>query len=212
MLTVCETFVSIQGESSFAGERCAFVRLSGCNLTCSYCDTVYAREPGTSMSVDDVYNWVRAQECRLIEITGGEPLLQKDTVELAARLCDDGYTVLVETNGTLDISPLPEPCVRIVDVKCPSSGAAGSFFMRNISELRPHDECKFVISNRADFDWAGAFAAQHRLFGKCTVMYSPSWGVLSPRDLAEWMLEAKSGARLGLQMHKNIWGADTKGR
>jgi 7-carboxy-7-deazaguanine synthase len=139
MLTVCEKFKSIQGESTFAGEVCAFVRLSGCNLSCFYCDTSYAKIGGTPMSVDDLCVWVRTQECRLVEITGGEPMLQKETVDLAGRLCDDGHTVLVETNGSKDISALPEPCVRIVDVKCPASGAADSFFLPNLNEIRPHD-------------------------------------------------------------------------
>jgi 7-carboxy-7-deazaguanine synthase len=211
MFTVCETFKSIQGESTFAGEMCAFVRLSGCNLRCSYCDTVYARDGGAPQTVEEVYAWVRGQGCRLVEITGGEPLLQKDTVELTGRLCDDGHTVLIETNGTLDISPLPEPCVRIVDVKCPSSGAADSFFMHNVDELRPHDECKFVVSNRSDFDWAREFTAKHRLAGRCTVIFSPVWNRVAPNDLAGWMLEKDTGARLGLQLQKYIWG-DARGR
>jgi 7-carboxy-7-deazaguanine synthase len=212
MLTVCEKFKSIQGESTFAGELCVFVRLSGCNLACSYCDTAYAQEGGAVESVDDVCAWVRAQQCRLVEITGGEPLLQKDAIELAGRLCDDGHTVLVETNGTQDISPLPEPCVRIVDVKCPSSGSAGSFYLPNLNELRPHDECKFVLSNRADFDWACEFAAQHRLGGRCTYLFSPVGNKVTPKELAEWMLEKNTGARMGLQLHKYIWGENAKGR
>jgi 7-carboxy-7-deazaguanine synthase len=211
MLTVCETFKSIQGESTFAGEVCAFVRLSGCNLSCSYCDSVYAKKGGTPMSVDDLCAWVRTQECRLVEITGGEPMLQKETVDLAGRLCDDGHTVLVETNGSKDISALPEPCVRIVDVKCPASGAADSFFLPNLNEIRPHDECKFILCNRADFDWACDFVAKYRMAGRCTIIFSPAWNALAPKDLAAWMLEKNTGARLGLQVHKYIWG-DAKGR
>jgi 7-carboxy-7-deazaguanine synthase len=205
-------FTSIQGESTFAGEVCAFVRLAGCNLACSYCDTAYAREPGTPQSVDTVYDWVRAQRSRLVEITGGEPLLQKDTGDLACRLCDDGHTVLIETNGSVDISRLPEPCVRVVDVKCPGSGAGGSFRIANVNELRPHDECKFVLSGRADFDWAREFVARHRLTAKCTVIFSPAWNTLSPKDLAEWMLADNPGARLGLQLQKYLWGDAARGR
>lgn len=212
MLTICEMFTSIQGESTFAGEVCAFVRLAGCNLACSYCDTAYAREPGTPQSVDTVYDWVRAQRSRLVEITGGEPLLQKDTGDLACRLCDDGHTVLIETNGSVDISRLPEPCVRVVDVKCPGSGAGGSFRIANVNELRPHDECKFVLSGRADFDWAREFVARHRLTAKCTVIFSPAWNTLSPKDLAEWMLADNPGARLGLQLQKYLWGDAARGR
>jgi 7-carboxy-7-deazaguanine synthase len=212
MLTVCEMFTSIQGESTFAGEVCAFVRLSGCNLACSYCDTGYAREPGTSTSIEDACAWVRTQNTRLVEITGGEPLLQEDTGELARRLCDDGLTVLIETNGSLDISRLPEPCVRVVDVKCPGSGAGGSFFMPNLKELGSRDECKFVLSGRADFEWARDFVAQQRLPGRCTVIFSPAWNVLPANNLAEWMLEEKSGARLGLQLQKYIWPGNERGR
>jgi 7-carboxy-7-deazaguanine synthase len=148
----------------------------------------------------------------LVEITGGEPLLQKDSEDLACRLCDDGHTVLIETNGSLDISRLPEPCVRIVDVKCPGSGEQGSFHLPNINELRPHDECKFVISSRGDFDWAREFAACHRLTARCTVLFSPVWNVLEPRDLAEWMIADNTAARFGLQLQKVLWGDDARGR
>lgn len=212
MLTVCEMFTSIQGESTFAGEVCAFVRLSGCNLACSYCDTAYAREPGTAVSVDEACAWAAAQNTRLVEITGGEPLVQEDTGELARRLCDEGRTVLVETNGSLDISRLPEPCVRVVDVKCPESGAGGSFFMPNLNDLRSCDECKFVLSGRADFEWARGFVAQHRLSGRCTVIFSPAWSILSAQDLAAWMVEENTGARLGLQLQKYLWPGGERGR
>jgi 7-carboxy-7-deazaguanine synthase len=211
MLTVCEMFKSIQGESTFAGEVCAFVRLSGCNLACSYCDTSYAREPGNATSLDDVCAWVAAQQTRLVEITGGEPLLQEDTCELARRLCEGGRTVLVETNGSLDISHLPEPCVRVVDVKCPGSGAGGSFFAPNLKVLGPRDECKFVLSGRTDFEWARDFVAQHRLSVRCTVIFSPAWNVLPANNLAAWMLEENTGARLGLQLQKYLWPGDERG-
>jgi 7-carboxy-7-deazaguanine synthase len=147
-----------------------------------------------------------------VEITGGEPLLQKDVEDLACRLCDDGHTVLIETNGSLDISRLPEPCVRIVDVKCPGSGEQGSFHLPNINELRPHDECKFVISSRDDFDWAREFASRHRLAARCTVLFSPVWNVLEPRVLAEWMIANNTGARFGLQLQKVLWGDCARGR
>ncbi|HMD67524.1 MAG TPA: radical SAM protein, partial [Chitinivibrionales bacterium] len=185
--------------------------LSGCNLACSYCDTAYAREPGTAVSVDEACAWVRRQSTRLVEITGGEPLLQEDAGELARCLCNDGLTVLVETNGSLDISRLPEPCVRVVDVKCPGSGAGGSFFLSNLNELGPRDECKFVLSGRADFEWARGFVAQHRLAGRCTVIFSPAWNILSATDLAAWMLEDRTGARLGLQLQKYLWPGDERG-
>jgi 7-carboxy-7-deazaguanine synthase len=211
MLTVCELFKSIQGESTFAGEVCSFVRLAGCNLSCSYCDTTYAKTEGRPMSIDEVMAWVESQHCRLVEITGGEPLLQKDTVGLAAGLCDDTYTVLVETNGSQDISVLPYPCVRIVDVKCPSSGMAGSFLLQNLHSLTSNDECKFVVSDRADFDWALLFLAEHRLTSRCTVIFSPNIDNLQPKTLAEWIIETNPGVRLGLQLHTFIWGEGAKG-
>ncbi len=212
MLTVCEMFRSIQGESTFAGEPCAFVRLCGCNLHCSYCDTAYAREGGEGRTVDDVHAWVRNQRCRLVEITGGEPLLQKDSEELARRLCDDGHTVLVETNGSLDISALPEPCVRVVDVKCPGSGEAGSFYMPNLGELGQGDECKFVLCHREDYLWARDFVGLHRLAGRCTVIFSPAWNMLPSRDLADWIIADDAGVRLGLQLQKVLWGDSARGR
>jgi 7-carboxy-7-deazaguanine synthase len=213
MLSVCELFKSIQGESTFAGEVCSFVRLAGCNLSCSFCDTVYAKESGSGrqMSIDEVMAWIESGHCRLVEITGGEPLIQKDTAPLAARLCDETYTVLVETNGSQDISVLPDPCVRIMDIKCPKSGMADSLFLPNIAALKANDECKFVISDRADFDWACQFAARHRLTNRCTVIFSPNLASLSAQSLAEWLIETDPGARLGMQLHKFIWGDDAKG-
>jgi 7-carboxy-7-deazaguanine synthase len=213
MITVCEIFKSIQGESTYAGEVCAFVRMAGCNLSCTFCDTSYARDAraGRQMSIDEIMAWVESQHCRLVELTGGEPLLQKETGALAARLCDETYTVLVETNGTRDISSLPDPCVRIMDIKCPSSGMADSLLLSNLDALTPNDECKFVISDRPDFDWACTFLARHRLASRCTVIFSPNLAALAGKTLAEWIVETNPGARLGLQLHKFIWGDDAKG-
>jgi 7-carboxy-7-deazaguanine synthase len=215
MLTVCELFKSIQGESTFAGEVCSFVRLAGCNLSCSYCDTAYANQAGsgTQMTEDDILAWVELQHNRLVEITGGEPLVQKETAALAARLCDEAYTVLVETNGSLDISVLPDSCIKVMDVKCPSSGAAGSLHLPNLDALTAKDECKFVIGDRPDFDWACRFITENRLARcGCTVIFSPNHAALPARTLAEWLIEVNPGARLGLQLHKCIWGDDAKGR
>jgi 7-carboxy-7-deazaguanine synthase len=214
MLTVCELFKSIQGESTFAGEVCSFVRLAGCNLSCAYCDTAYANKPGSGsqMSIDDVVSWVESQHNRLVEITGGEPLIQNETAPLAARLCDEAYTVLVETNGSRDISALPDPCVKIMDVKCPSSGMGDSLHLPNLDALTANDECKFVISDRADFDWACQFLVKNRLTRRCTVIFSPNLATLPAKDLAEWIVESNPGARLGVQLHKCIWGDDVKGR
>jgi 7-carboxy-7-deazaguanine synthase len=213
MLVVCELFKSIQGESTFAGEVCSFVRLAGCNLSCSYCDTAYANKAGegTQMSIDDIVSWASSQHNRLVEITGGEPLMQKETAGLAARLCDETFTVLVETNGSQDISVLPDPCVRIMDVKCPSSGMADSLYLPNIGALTPNDECKFVISDRGDFDWACSFLVKYRLTSLCTAIFSPNTAKLPAKTLAEWVVETNPGVRLGLQLHKCIWGDDARG-
>ena len=214
MLTVCELFKSIQGESTYAGEVCSFVRLAGCNLSCSYCDTAYANEPGCGrqMSIDEVVSWVKSRHTGLVELTGGEPLIQKDAAGLAARLCDESFSVLVETNGSQDISVLPDPCVRIMDVKCPSSGMADSLYRSNLDALKANDECKFVISDRSDFDWACLFLSENRLTRKCTVIFSPNLPFLPAKVLAEWIIETNPGARLGLQLHKCIWGDDAAGR
>jgi len=213
MLKVCELFQSIQGESTFAGEVCAFIRLAGCNLSCTYCDTAYANQAGTGkqMSIDEIVAWVESRHCRLVELTGGEPLIQKETAALAARLCDETFTVLVETNGTKDISVLPDSAIKIMDVKCPSSGMADSLLVSNLDALTPNDECKFVISDRTDFDWACTFMAQKRLASRCTVIFSPNLALLPAKMLAEWMVETNPGARLGLQLHKVIWGDDAQG-
>jgi 7-carboxy-7-deazaguanine synthase len=207
MLRVNEIFRSIQGESTHAGRLCVFVRLSGCNLNCTYCDTGYARSEGREMSLDDIVSAVRAYGLELVEVTGGEPLLQPECADLCRRLIAAGTTVLVETNGTLDISVLPQEAIRIVDVKCPGSGAGGSFRAANIKGLRPSDECKFVLSDCADFCWACAFVDTHGLQRRCTVIFSPAAPRLKAADLAEWMLEERVPARLGIQLHKVIWGA-----
>jgi 7-carboxy-7-deazaguanine synthase len=212
MLSVCEIFKSIQGESTYAGELCSFVRLSGCNLHCTYCDTEYARQPGVSMTIEDCLNAVQALGCGLVEITGGEPLLQPETPELCGRLIDAGHTVLVETNGSLDISKLPLACVRIVDVKCPGSGMEGSFYANNIKALTRRDQVKFVISDVRDFDWSLDFVKSKNLLKLCIVSFSPNTNVLKPKDLADWIVKANVPVRLGLQLHKIIWGNEARGK
>jgi 7-carboxy-7-deazaguanine synthase len=163
------------------------------------------------MSIDEIISWVGSQHNRLVELTGGEPLVQKDTTDLAARLCDDSYIVLVETNGSQDISVLPDSCVKIMDVKCPSSGMADSLYLPNINALTANDECKFVISDRSDFDWACLFCVKNRLTSRCTVIFSPNLAILRAKVLAEWIIETNPGARLGMQLHKCIWGEDSTG-
>ncbi len=211
MLKVNEIFYSIQGESTFAGLPCIFIRLTGCNLRCRYCDTQYAYEQGQNFALDHLLAEVSKYPCQLVEITGGEPLLQRGVAELAASLVDRGKTVLVETNGTLDIDRLPSPVIRIMDIKCPSSGEAERTEWGNIDQLRPQDNVKFVIADRGDFDWAIAIVQQWRLLSRCSVLFSPVFGVLTAASLAEWLLGTGLPIRLNLQLHKYIWSPDRRG-
>lgn len=212
-MRITEIFYSIQGESSYAGLPCAFVRLTWCNLRCAWCDSEYTFTGGTEMSVDEVLERVRGYGCRLVEVTGGEPLVQKrECTELVRRLCDEGFTVLVETGGSLEASVLDSRAIRILDVKCPGSGEAERNFWPNLERLNPQDEIKFVIKERADFDYALAVIEKYRLEQRApSVLMSPVWGAVEWKDLAEWMLQSGVRARLQLQMHKLIWGPDTKG-
>ncbi|MGA2506070.1 MAG: radical SAM protein [Chitinispirillaceae bacterium] len=206
MLTVCEIFKSIQGESTHAGKVCSFVRLTGCNLRCSYCDTAYALTGGEDLSLEQVVRTVQEHRTKLVEITGGEPLLQAETPLLCRRFMELGYTVLVETNGSLDISCVPPPAIRIVDIKCPSSGHEGSFLNKNFSMLTSADECKFVLSDKDDFFWALDVVRKENLHETATVIFSPNMKLLPPKDLAEWIVEENAPVRLGMQLHKIIWG------
>lgn len=206
MLRVCEIFKSIQGESTHAGKVCSFVRLTGCNLHCSYCDTAYALTGGEDLSVEQVVREVQAHRTKLVEITGGEPLLQAETPLLCRRFITLGFTVLVETNGSLDISAVPPPAIRIVDIKCPSSGHEGSFLQKNFRLLSSADECKFVLSDKDDFFWALDVVRKENLQEIATVIFSPNVKLLPPKDLAEWILEENAPVRLGVQLHKVIWG------
>ncbi len=219
---ITEIFKSIQGESSYAGLPCIFVRLTGCNLRCKWCDTAYAFHGGTKYSLDEILRRVSEFSCdeenggrnvRLVEITGGEPLLQSDTPELARRLLDAGYTVLIETSGERDISELPREVVKIVDVKCPDSGESGKFNLANLEALEKKDEIKFVIASRRDYDFAREFMAQHRLRERVhEILFSPvfadpagAWPAMDARELAEWILAENLPVRLGLQLHKFVW-------
>jgi 7-carboxy-7-deazaguanine synthase len=208
MLTVCEIFASIQGESTYVGLPCTFVRLSGCNLRCSYCDTAYAWEGGTPQSIEQIMTTVQSKGVSVVEITGGEPLVQAETPALCARLIDAGHRVLVETNGSCDIAALPPECVRIVDVKTPGSGAGGSFRAENLDALTSHDEVKMVLSDRADFDWAVQFVQANRIAARCEVIFSAAQGWLTARELAEWIVTEHAPVRLGVQLHRIIWGEE----
>lgn len=212
MLTVNEIFHSIQGESSYAGRPCVFVRLTGCNLRCSWCDTPYAFEEGRRMPVDAVVDAVEAYACPLVEITGGEPLLQPDVYPLMDRLVGGGRTVLLETGGQLDVSAVPAAVVKVVDVKCPGSGEAERNAWSNLERLAAHDEVKFVIRDRADYEFARGVLRRHRLERRCAaVLLSPVHRVLDPSRLAAWSLEDRLPVRIQIQLHKHLWGDDARG-
>ena len=212
LLTVYEIYQSVQGESTHVGRPCVFVRLAACDLRCSWCDTPYAFTGGTKMSVDDVLSSAAAFSARLVELTGGEPLLQKDAIALMERLIASGWEVLLETGGHLPIDEVPDAVVAIVDVKCPGSGEAGKMHWPNLDQLSPHDEVKFVIKDRADFDYAVDVIRRHDLTPRvAAVLLSPVHGVLPPATLTGWLLESGIDARLQLQAHKYIWSPETRG-
>jgi 7-carboxy-7-deazaguanine synthase len=210
-LTVNEIYQSIQGESTWAGLPCVFVRLTFCDLRCSYCDTEYAFYAGTKRPLEDVLAEVLAFDCPLVEITGGEPLLQKNVLPLMASLCDAGRTVLIETSGAHDISGIDPRVHRIMDLKTPSSGECARNRLENIAHLTRGDEVKFVLGSREDYEWARAQIAEHRLAERVgAVLLSPVFGKIDPRDIVAWMLEDKIPVRFQLQMHKFIWDPKTK--
>lgn len=210
MLRITEIFFSIQGESSHVGRPCVFVRLTGCNLRCTWCDSEYTFTGGERMPIEDVIARVKGYGCKLVEITGGEPLAQAEVFPLIERLCDDGFEVLIETSGSIDITPVDTRAKLILDVKCPGSGEAEKNRWSNLDELRPHDEVKFVIADRADYEWAKGVIEERRL-DRWTVLLSPVWGRMDMKALAEWMLADRLPARFQTQLHKHIWGADVHG-
>ena len=212
MLTVNEIFHSIQGESTHAGRPCVFVRLTACDLRCSWCDTPYAFHEGQKMSVEDVVGRVREYGCDVVEITGGEPLLQKEVYPLMRRLLDEGRTVMLETGGHLSVDAVPDAVIRVIDVKCPGSGESAKNHWPNLEQLRPTDEIKFVIKDRADYEYARDVVSKHTLIDRCAaVHFSPVHGVQDARQLAEWILADKLPVRLQLQAHKYIWDPQTRG-
>ena len=238
MMQITEIFCSIQGESTYAGLPCIFVRLTGCNLRCKWCDTAYAFHGGTRMSLDEVLGRIHefsrgpasasdshlrgpfhGKDILLVELTGGEPLLQADAVELAQRLMDENYTVLVETSGERFVGILPQQVVKIMDVKCPDSGEGGTFLLENLNAIDRKDEVKFVIGSRRDYEFARDFSARHELVRRVRqVLFSPvfpdpngSWTGLDAQLLAEWILADRLPVRLGLQLHKFIWHPSTRG-
>ena len=213
MLKVNELFYSIQGESSHAGRPCVFVRLTECNLRCSYCDTRYAYDEGQNLEIDEIIDRVTSYRCRLIEITGGEPLIQKETPELIHQLLDRGFEVLLETNGSLDVSNIDDRCVKIVDIKCPSSGEVKNNDLENLKRLSDKDEIKFVIGSEEDYVYAKKIMS---LIGKINLrikppVFSPVHKQMDPKLLAEWILADHIDVRMQIQLHKIIWGSETRG-
>ena len=204
-MKINEIFTSIQGETSFVGLPFTFVRLTGCNLRCSYCDTQYAYEEGTEYSLDTVVAEVNKRAVPRVVITGGEPLLQDETCILCARLLDAGVTVLLETNGSILIKDVDQRVHRILDLKCPGSGMDKYMNLQNVDYLTVRDEIKFVISDRKDFEWALEILSQHEMQGRAHVLFSPVSGRLHPHELAEWILQEKLNVRLQLQIHRYIW-------
>jgi 7-carboxy-7-deazaguanine synthase len=210
-LVINEIFHSIQGESSHAGRRCVFIRLTYCNLRCSYCDTAYAFEEGREMSLPEILSAVRQFDCKLVEITGGEPLLQPAVYELMDALCDQGYEVLLETGGSIDVSSVRPEVKKIIDFKCPSSGMEKKNVWENVHYLRASDEVKFVVGSPEDYEWAKGKIALHSLTARCPVLMSVVFGQLKPIELAEWILADKLDVRFQLQMQKIIWKPETRG-
>lgn len=206
MLKVNEIFKSIQGESTFSGLPCVFIRLTGCNLRCNYCDTTYAYDVGRKLSIDDLINEVeKTYKCNLIEITGGEPLLQKNTLPLFDRLINKNYSVLLETNGTMSLKNINPSVIKIMDIKCPGSGFSDKTYWNNLSYLSPSDQIKFVISSREDFDWAAKVIKEKCLDKLCHILFSPNYSQIKNEDLAKWILLEKINVRFQLQIHKYIW-------
>lgn len=210
-MIVYEIFKSIQGESTYAGLPCVFVRLAGCNLSCTWCDTPYARVPdeAVEMTVAEVVEKVGGYNCPIVEITGGEPLLQEEAAELASALLERGYRVLIETNGSVCLSGLDSRVVKIVDVKGPSSGHAGSFLLENLEHITQEDEVKFVIADRGDYDAAVRFMEEFLRGRTEKVLFAPVRPQLSPRELSEWILKDALKVRLQLQLHAYIWPGET---
>ena len=210
-LQVCETFVSLMGESTRVGLPAYFIRLTGCNLRCRYCDTPYAYEGGRQVTVAALVEAARAQSPRLALVTGGEPLLQAETPVLLTELLDAGFTVCLETNGSRSIAPVDPRVCRIVDVKCPGSGMAAHHDWRNLELLSPRDKVKFVVTDRADFTWALEVVQKHRLAARLPVLISPVFGKVPLREAAAWIVDSGLPLRLNPQLHKYIWGPEARG-
>jgi 7-carboxy-7-deazaguanine synthase len=210
-LKVNEIYYSIQGESTHVGRPCIFIRLTYCNLRCTYCDTEYAFYEGKDIEIPEIMATIKQWNCNLVEVTGGEPLFQDKCIYLLNELINQNYEVLLETGGSLSISDVPIEIVRIVDFKCPSSGMEKKNLWSIVNDLQPHDEVKFVIGDREDFDWAKEMLNKYSLNEKCSILFSPTFGKIDPSLIVEWILEGDIPVRMQLQMHKLIWESERKG-
>jgi len=212
-MQITEIFKSIQGESTYAGLPCIFVRLTGCNLRCAWCDTEYSFHGGKKMTLDEVMQRVYDFRGKLVEITGGEPLLQEEVYPLMDRLLAESYKVLLETSGERPIHKVPREVVKIVDVKCPDSGEADTFAMKNLESLAPHDQVKFVMGTRRDYEFARGFTREHDLGARVSaIFFSPVHGKIGLPQMAQWIIDDQlENVRFGSQLHKTIWGADMHG-
>jgi len=210
-MRITEIFFSIQGESTHAGKPCVFVRLTGCSLRCVYCDTKYSYAGGREISVEDVLSQVAAYPAELVEVTGGEPLEQEEVYTLMASLLERGYSVMLETGGHIPVDRVPKSVIKVIDIKCPDSREGHAVRWENIDLAEPHDEFKFVISSRADYEWSKEVYRQRLQLKKNAILFSPSHDDLPAIDLARWILEDGLPVRLQLQIHKYIWGADARG-
>ncbi len=210
-MKVCEIYTSIQGESSYAGMPCTFIRMTGCNLRCTYCDTAYAYSEGTNLAEEDILKKVRDAGIQLVEVTGGEPLLQQGVFHLITRLVEEGFAVMLETNGSQDIKDINREAIIILDIKTPGSGMHGEMNFSNMEMLKPNDEVKFVITSREDYVWSKEIIGRYRLNEKCRLLFSPAYGMLDPEDLAKWILGDRLRVRLNLQLHRYIFRGNLRG-
>ena len=210
-LKINEIYYSVQGESTHAGRPCIFIRLTYCNLRCSYCDTEYAFYDGKDMEIAHIISEIKRWDCNLVEVTGGEPLFQDECIDLLNELVNSNYEVMLETGGSLSISDVPKKVVKIVDFKCPSSGMVKKNLWSIVDDLQAHDEVKFVIGNREDFDWAKDRITEYSLDKICTLLFSPTFGEIDPQQIVEWILAENLPVRMQLQMHKMIWSPEEKG-
>jgi len=210
-IKINEIFHSIQGESLLAGKPTAFIRTSYCNLRCNWCDTKYAYWEGNLMTVSEILEKIKPFEAEYACVTGGEPLSQRGTLELLKALIKSEYTVSLETNGSFSIKDVPQEVIKVIDIKCPESGESERMAWENFDLVQKHDQFKFVVASRADFDWAQDICQKHNLNDRCTILYSPAFGLVKPAELAGWILSSKAPVTMQTQQHKEIWGTDERG-